>query len=82
MGLMSGTSGDGVDASVISSDGISDYNEVINKYFKYDQKMCENLHNLRSKIFKFDDLKKNENCYDGGHFSSKFWKFLSKWHQF
>ena len=61
MGLMSGTSGDGVDASVISSDGISDYNEVINKYFKYDQKMCENLHNLRSKILKFDDLKKNEN---------------------
>jgi len=61
MGLMSGTSGDGVDASVISSDGISDYNEVINKYFKYDQKMYENLHNLRSKILKFDDLKKNEN---------------------
>ena len=61
MGLMSGTSGDGVDASVISSDGISDYNEVINKYFKYDQKIYENLHNLRSKILKFDDLKKNEN---------------------
>ena len=61
MGLMSGTSGDGVDASVISSDGISDYNEVINKYFKYDHKMYENLHNLRKKILKFDDLKKNEN---------------------
>ena len=61
LGLMSGTSGDGVDASVISSDGIGDYNEVINKYFKYDQKMYENLHNLRGKILKFDDLKKNEN---------------------
>jgi anhydro-N-acetylmuramic acid kinase len=61
LGLMSGTSGDGVDTSVISSDGIGDYNEVINKYFKYDQKIYENLHNLRSKILKFDDLKKNEN---------------------
>ena len=61
LGLMSGTSGDGVDASVISSDGIGDYNEVINKYFKYDHKIRENLHNLRDKILKFDDLKKNEN---------------------
>ena len=61
LGLMSGTSGDGVDVSVISSDGISDYNEVINKYFKYDHKIYENLHNLRGKILKFDDLKKNEN---------------------
>ena len=61
LGLMSGTSGDGVDASVISSDGISDYNEVINKYFKYDHRIYVNLHNLRGKILKFDDLKKNEN---------------------
>ena len=61
LGLMSGTSGDGVDASVISSDGFGDYNEVINKYFKYDQKIHENLHNLRDKILKFDDLKKYEN---------------------
>ena len=61
LGLMSGTSGDGVDASVISSDGFGDYNEVINKYFKYDQKIHENLHNLKGKILKIDDLKKYEN---------------------
>ena len=60
LGLMSGTSGDGVDASIIKSDGIDQYNEITNKYFKYDQKMSENLHNLRAKILKFDDLKKNE----------------------
>ena len=30
LGLMSGTSGDGIDASVISSDGIDQYNEIIN----------------------------------------------------
>ncbi len=61
LGLMSGTSGDGVDASIISSDGIDQYSEILNKYFKYDQKIYENLHNLRDKIMKFNDLKKNEN---------------------
>ena len=61
IGLMSGTSGDGVDASLISSDGIDQYSEITNRYFKYDQKIYENLHNLRAKILKFEDLKKNVN---------------------
>ena len=61
LGLMSGTSGDGVDASLITSDGIDQYNEIINRYFKYDQKIYENLHNLRGKILKFEDLQKNVN---------------------
>ncbi len=61
LGLMSGTSGDGVDASIISSDGINQYNEILNQYFKYDQKIYENLHFLRDKILKLEDLKKNEN---------------------
>ena len=58
---MSGTSGDGVDVSLISSDGIDQYNEILNEYFEYDQKTYENIHNLKSKILKFDDLKKNAN---------------------
>ena len=62
LGLMSGTSGDGVDASIISSDGIDQYEEILNRYYKYDQKIFENLHNLRGKISKFSNLieKKNE----------------------
>ena len=60
LGLMSGTSGDGVDASIISSDGINQYSEIINEYFKYDHKIHKNLHNLRGKILKTEDLKKNE----------------------
>ena len=60
LGLMSGTSGDGVDASIISSDGIDKYSEILNKYFEYDPKIHENLHNLRDKISKIEDLKKNE----------------------
>ena len=61
LGLMSGTSGDGVDASIINSDGIDQYSEVINKYFKYDQKIYNNLHNLREKILKQNDLRRSEN---------------------
>ena len=36
LGLMSGTSGDGIDASVIKSDGDTNYEVVTNKYFEYD----------------------------------------------
>ena len=61
LGLMSGTSGDGIDTSIIISDGIDQYSEIKNEYFKYDQKIFENLHNLKNKIFKLNDLKKNEN---------------------
>ena len=59
LGLMSGTSGDGVDASIISSDGITQYKEIINQYFEYDQKIYENLHKIKGKILKQEDLKKN-----------------------
>ena len=61
LGLMSGTSGDGVDASVICSDGIDYYNEINNEYFEYDEKIYQNLHFLRDRISKFQDLKINEN---------------------
>ena len=64
LGLMSGTSGDGVDASIISSDGIDQYSEISNKYFRYDKKIYENIHNLREKIILSDDLKQNKNEID------------------
>ena len=58
LGLMSGTSGDGVDASLISSDGLNKYNVIFNQYFKFDQKTYEKVHILKDKITKFEDLKK------------------------
>ena len=60
LGLMSGTSGDGVDASIISSDGIDQYSEITNKYYEYEQRIYKNLHSLKEKIHKLKDLKKNE----------------------
>ena len=60
LGLMSGTSGDGVDASIINSDGIDKYSEILNRYFKYDQEIYKNLHNLRGKIIRLNDLSKNQ----------------------
>ena len=50
LGLMSGTSADGVDASIIQSDGDTEYKVIIDKYFKYDQNIYENIHNLKEKI--------------------------------
>ena len=35
IGLMSGTSGDGVDASVIKTNGINQYESIKNEYFRY-----------------------------------------------
>jgi|TARA_Y100001949_G_C15945510_1_gene312264 anhydro-N-acetylmuramic acid kinase len=57
LGLMSGTSADGVDASIINSDGDKEYEVILNKYFKYNQKTYENIHSLKEKINSSKDLK-------------------------
>jgi len=54
---MSGTSGDGVDASIIQSDGDTDYKVISDKYFKYNQDIHKNIHNLKDKINDSNDLK-------------------------
>ena len=57
LGLMSGTSADGVDASIINSDGDKEYEVILNKYFKYNPKTYENIHSLKEKINSSKDLK-------------------------
>ena len=60
LGLMSGTSMDGVDASIIQSDGKSNYKAVLDRYFQYPKIIYENLTILRDKIKKSKDLKKHQ----------------------
>ena len=56
LGLMSGTSGDGVDASIIRSDGENKYEVILNKYFEYEEKIYQNFHELRNLINNHTDL--------------------------
>ena len=58
LGLMSGTSGDGVDASVINSDGKNHYKVLNNKYFQYSDEISQNIYTLKRNINKIDDVKK------------------------
>ena len=60
LGLMSGTSMDGVDASIIQTDGKSKYKPILDKYFEYPKNIYKNLTTLRDKINSSKDLKKHQ----------------------
>jgi len=59
LGLMSGTSMDGVDASIIRSDGENNYEPICDKYFEYDKVIYSDLLNLRDQINSIKDLTTN-----------------------
>tara|TARA_B110000914_G_scaffold166552_1_gene147087 strand:+ start:25 stop:1152 length:1128 start_codon:yes stop_codon:yes gene_type:complete len=59
LGLMSGTSMDGVDASIIKSNGEDKYKVVFDQYFKYDEEIYGELVNIRNKINSSRDLEIN-----------------------
>ncbi len=58
IGLMSGTSMDGVDASIIQSNGEDEFKVVYNEHFDYKNDLFNSLVDLREKITSFEDLKK------------------------
>ena len=58
LGLMSGTSGDGVDTSIIKTNGINQYESIKDKYFEYDLDIYKDIHSLKENINKTDHLEK------------------------
>ena len=56
LGLMSGTSGDGVDASIIETNGTNQYQLIKDKYYEYDSNIFKDIHSLKEKIHRIEDL--------------------------
>ena len=56
LGLMSGTSMDGVDASIIQSNGEEKYKGIIDKYYEYPKAIYKDLTAIRDKIKSLKDL--------------------------
>jgi len=58
IGLMSGTSMDGVDISIIQSDGQYEFYNILDDYFEYDVDLQEQLISLRKIVVNQNDLLK------------------------
>ena len=64
IGLMSGTSMDGVDLSVIKSDGYDEFTSIFNTYREFDKDLYKELISIRNKISDAKDLKIYSNDLD------------------
>ena len=59
IGLMSGTSMDGVDISIIQSDGQYEFYNILDEYYEYDLDLKKELIRLRNLVLSQNDLLKN-----------------------
>ena len=76
IGLMSGTSMDGVDLSLIKSDGFNEVEQLYDKYYEFDDSLHNDLINLREHLNKAEDLNKYEKKINDAE--KKFTLFNSK----
>ena len=58
LGFMSGTSGDGVDTSIINSNGKDNINIQYNRFDPYPRNLTNKIHNLKESILELQDLLK------------------------
>ena len=56
---MSGTSMDGVDLSVIKSDGFGEVEHLFDKYYEFDEDLYIELIKLREDLNTFEDFTRN-----------------------
>ena len=59
IGLMSGTSMDGVDVSLIKSDGFNQFTNILDEYFEYNESLHQELIELRNLIININDLEQH-----------------------
>ena len=59
LGVMTGTSMDGVDISLIKSDGSAEYTHILDSYFEIEVSLHKKLTNIRKKLFIYEDLDKH-----------------------
>ena len=59
IGLMSGTSGDGMDASIAVSDGENNFKVLLNEYSLYPKEIYHEYHKLKENVLNFEDINKN-----------------------
>ncbi len=64
LGLMTGTSIDGVDLSIIKSDGINEFEPVFDDYFEFDKKIQKKIEKLREELSTMDDLERKKKDLD------------------
>ncbi len=59
IGLMSGTSMDGVDLSIINSDGYHEFSNILDDYYEYDKNLQDELVRLRDLVLTKEDISHN-----------------------
>ena len=58
LGLMTGTSIDGIDLSLIKSDGIAEFTSILNNFYEFDNNLRGKIIDLRDQLNSIEDLKK------------------------